>query len=104
MRKQLKVKVIALFLCLLFSLSCSQLSWVDEGYCQKAKNTINYPHLFFRMLKLETDEQFIARVMEAVKGTGYIRIRLMYAKRINCPGLPGGKRLEFIAVYYEREK
>ena len=73
------------------------LSWV-------AGNEINRPVLYFRMLKIESEEEFISRVMDAIKNTDYIRVRPLYAESLNCEGWPGGKRLDAIAVYYAKEK
>jgi len=70
----------------------------------RAGHEINYPVLHFRMLKLESEAGFMLRVMDAIKDTDYIRVRPLYAESLNCEGLPGGKRLDAVAVYYAKEK
>ena len=65
---------------------------------------INNPVLYFRMLKLESEAEFTARVMDEIKDTDYIRIRLIYGDSLNCQGLPGGEGLRAIAVYYPKKE
>ena len=99
--------VFALFVLSAIILTCCGCKLVligKPGLHWVAGNEINRPVLYFRMLKLESEVEFISRVMDAIKDTNYIRVCPLYAESLNCEGLPGGKRLDAVAVYYEKKK